>query len=112
MNARASDMRGTPAAALASAGDSSDRIPDRVRLELEGARRGFDGKHAKLNFRRWCKRHGVTVTMDLSRHEWVRPADVDAALAKLDEPTPAPPPMPAANDSTDAAVRQIMQATR
>jgi hypothetical protein len=91
-----------------------ERSRERVLLELEAAIRGFEGKHAKLNFRRWCKRHGVTVRMDLMRHEWVRPADVDAALTRLDvqvAPTQAPI---AANDddSTDEAVRRIMEATR
>lgn len=53
----------------------------RVRLELEGQRRGFP---SASSFRQWCRRRGVPVHRD-GHLLFVRPCDVDAKLRPDDE---------------------------
>lgn len=77
--------------------------PARMLLGAEAAHRGFRNK---LSFRRWCKRHGVDIIKD-GRMEWVRTADIDSALAKLEQRAPM---QPAANDSREIPVHAAVAA--
>lgn len=52
---------------------------DYVLLSLEARNRGF---RSTLAFRRWCQRHGVPLRID-GKKKWVRPADINAAVAGL-----------------------------
>jgi hypothetical protein len=59
---------------------------DLVLLPLEARARGFKSPVA---FKRWCWRHKVPILTDV-KLLWVRPADVDAALARIAKREPAP----------------------
>lgn len=56
------------------------RAPEWVRIEAEARVRGFPSTRA---FRLWCLARGVEVRESSVRDTWVRPADVDRAVAGL-----------------------------
>lgn len=56
---------------------------DSVLIDLEYKARGFKNR---LAFRRWCRGNSVPLLKD-GRRLWVRPADVDAVLARLHDAT-------------------------
>lgn len=51
-----------------------------VRIEAEASARGFPSTRA---FRAWCLARGVEVRESSVRDTWVRPAEVDRAVAGL-----------------------------
>lgn len=61
-------------------GNEAAARPEWVLLRLEARVRGFEGKHASLKFRRWCKSRRVRVVKD-GRREWVCPREIDAVIA-------------------------------
>lgn len=75
---------------------------DRVLLALEAEARGFK---SPLAFKRWCRRHKVTITRD-EKMLWIRPDDVDAALRALASLTPP------ANTDAAAAVESFLRRSR
>jgi hypothetical protein len=68
-----------------------------VALDAEARRRGKSTRQ----FRAWCLAHGVELRQENHRDAWVRPADVDRAVAGM--PAVAPPPR---GDEIDQEVRK------
>lgn len=54
--------------------------PKWTRIDAEARARGFSSTRA---FRSWCLGRGVEVRESSARDTWVRPADVDSAVAAL-----------------------------
>jgi hypothetical protein len=94
----------TRAAAPAEGVGGALALPDRpaVLLPLEAAARGFK---SPLAFKRWCRRYGVPV-LSTEKLLWVRPADVDAALARVAEGPTVP-----ANDLAQLAAASVARST-
>ena len=69
--------------------------PAWVLLRLEAHARGFK---SPLGFRRWCRRHSIPILRD-GRMLWIRRADIDAALERMQAPPAKTPERAAVNDA-------------
>jgi hypothetical protein len=65
-------------AEVATAADMAAPAREFVLLAREAAVRGFK---TVLAMRRFCRKHNISVHR-MGRKEWVRPADIDAAVAR------------------------------
>lgn len=66
-------------AAVRAMQPSSDQPPEWVALDAEAKRRGKSTRQ----FRAWCVSHCVEIRQENHRDAWVRPADVDRAVAGM-----------------------------
>lgn len=66
-------------AAVRALQPSSDQPPEWVALDAEAKRRGKSTRQ----FRAWCVSHRVELRQENHRDAWVRPADVDRAVAGM-----------------------------
>jgi hypothetical protein len=65
--------------ALRALPQSNDGPPEWVALDAEAKRRGKSTRQ----LRAWCCSHGVEIRQENHRDAWVRPADVDRAVAGM-----------------------------
>lgn len=65
--------------ALRALPPTNDVPPEWVALDAEAKRRGKSTRQ----FRAWCSSHGVEIRQENHRDAWVRPADVDRAVAGM-----------------------------
>lgn len=66
-------------AAVRAMQQGSDEPPEWVALDAEAKRRGKSTRQ----FRAWCVSHRVELRQENHRDAWVRPADVDRAVAGM-----------------------------
>ena len=78
-------------------GNSTDH-PEWIALAAEAKRRGKSTRQ----FRAWCRDHGVEIRQDNHRDAWVRPTDVDRAVAGM--PLAA---QPTRGDEIDQELRKV-----